>query len=114
MAEFLHNHQSIDARAERVAHSIDIVARKVDQHDVLGAVLERVAEFVRQGFVCFGRGATFDGAGDGVGDDAAFFGFDEEFGAGTDKLEVSAAVDVEEVGGGVDGAEVAIYIKGVE
>ena len=81
---------------------------------MLGAVFERGAQGVGQGFVFGGRGAAFDRAGDRVVDDAACNGvlFDEQLRAGTYDLEVGAG-DVEEVGGWVDGAEVAVDVEGV-
>ena len=48
-----------------------------------------------------------------MGDDAAVFGFYEQFWGGTDNLE-GAAVDVEEVRGGVHGAEMSVDVERVE
>lgn len=56
---------------------------------------------------------ALDGPGYGVGNDAAVFGFYQEFWGGADDLE-GAAVDVEEVRGGVHRAEVPVDVKGVE
>lgn len=114
VAEFLHDHQAIDAGAPGVANTIDVVAGQIDKHDMLGAVFLALLQLLGE-LVVFLRGfAARDGAGDGVGDDAVVFvGFDQEFGGGADEVEVGAG-DVEEVGGGVDGAEVRVEVEGVE
>ena len=80
---------------------------------MLGAVFQTVAQRFRESFVRVWGLAALDGACDGVRDDTAFFGFDEQFGAGAYELE-AAAIDVEEIGAGVDGSEVAVEIEGVE
>ena len=113
VTELLDGHEAVDSGRERVADPVDVVAGEVDEHDVLGAVLDRVSEFGGESVVLLWRFAAFDGAGDRVGDDPAFFGFHQQFGAGADELEV-VAVDVEEVGGRVDGAELAVDVEGVE
>ncbi len=113
VGEFLDDHEAVDAGGEGVADAVDVVAGEVDEHDVLGAVFERVAEFVCELFVLGLAFAALDGAGDGVGDDSAGFGFDEEFWGGADNLKITA-VDVKEVRGGVYGAEVAVDVEGVE
>lgn len=115
MGELLDHHEFVDAGAERRADTVDVVAGEVDQHDVLGAVFEGGAQGGGQGFVFGGRGAAFDGAGDGVVDYALGEGvfLDEQLGAGAHNVEVGAG-NVEEVGGGVDGAKVAVDVEGVE
>lgn len=114
VAELLHDHQAIDAGARGVAHTVDVVAGQIDQHDVLGAVLLALLQLLGE-LVVFLRGfAARNGAGDGVRDNSVVFvGFDEEFGGGADEMEVGAG-DVEEIGGGVEGAEVRVEVEGVE
>lgn len=113
VAELFHAEEAVDGDGVRVADAVDVVAGEVDEHDVLGAVLERRPQLVAQPAVLLRRGAPLDRPRDGVGDDASAFALDEELGRGANDLEI-AAVDVEEVRGGVDGAEVAVDVEGVE
>ena len=113
VAELLDNHEAIDTYGKGVANAVDVVAGKVDEHDVLSAVLERAAEFICQSLILLWRLAALDGAGDGVRDDAAVLALDEQFGRRADDLEVFA-VDVEQIRRWIDGPEVSVNIEGVE
>lgn len=77
------------------------------------AVFKRGDKLLREVVVFLGCFTAFDGSRDGMGDDAAVFGLDEEFWGCADELEV-CAVDVEEVGTRVDGAEVTVDVEWVE
>ncbi|TLD05191.1 uncharacterized protein PgNI_09741 [Pyricularia grisea] len=113
VAEALDHHEAVDAGLERVAHARDVVAGQVDQHDVLGAVLEARRQLVGQPLVLLGRGAPLDCAGDGVRDDAAALALDQQLRAGADDLEVGA-VDVEQVRRRVDGPQVPVDVERVK
>lgn len=115
VGEFFDDHEPVCAGGGGVADAVDVVAGKVHEHDVFGSVFEAGAEFVGEGFVFFGGPATFDGAGDGVGDYAAGgrFGFYEEFGGGANEVEIGAG-DVEEIGRGVHGAQMAVDVERVQ
>lgn len=41
--EFLDDHESVNAGGEGVADTVDIVSSKIDEHDMLCPVLERVS-----------------------------------------------------------------------
>jgi hypothetical protein len=113
VGEALDDHETVYACRERVAHAVHVVARQVYEHDMFRAVLQGTAQLLRESSICFWGFPPYYCPRDGMGDDAAKGGFDEEFGAGADKLE-GGAVNVEEVGGGVYGAEVTVDVEGVE
>ena len=80
---------------------------------MLGAVLERTAQLVRELLVFLGRLAALYGAREGVGNYPAGFALDEQRRGGADDLKV-LAVDVEQVRGRVDGPQVSVYVEGVQ
>lgn len=45
VAELLHLEEMIDVYRLWLAHAVDVVSRKVDQHDMFCAVLLRVEQF---------------------------------------------------------------------
>ena len=113
MGELLNDHETVDASGERVADSVNVVASKINKHDVFGAILDAVAEGLSKGLIGSGGFTTLDGASNGMGYNAAFLGFDKKFWGGSDKLE-GGAIDVEEVWRGIDGAKVTINIEWME
>ena len=113
VGELLDDHEAIDAGGKGVTNAVDVVAGEVNEHDVFGAILDAIAEGLGKSFVA-GRGfATLNCAGNWMGDNAAFFGFDEEFRRGANELE-GGTIDIEEIGGGVDGAKMAVYVERVK
>lgn len=113
VAKLFHLHEAVDADAVGVADAVDVVAGQVDEHDVLGAVLEGAAQLVGQALVLLGRLAALDGARNGVRDDAAVLALDQQLGRGANDLEI-LAVNVEEVRRRVDGAQVAVDVERVQ
>ena len=88
MRKLLHNHELVNASAQRIANAIDVVEGQVDQHDVLGAVFDAGVEGVGESLILIWGGASLDGPGDWVRDDSTRFFFDQDFRAGADDLEV--------------------------
>lgn len=54
MRELLDLHERVDDDRLGLAHAVDVVAREVDEHDVLGAVLDRGGELGSEGGVLCG------------------------------------------------------------
>ena len=89
MREFLDDHESIRSRTNGVADTVDIVAGKVNKHDMFGPVFETCPQLVSK-LEIFSRGCSaLDCASDGVCNYAVgiFLSLDEEFGGGADKME---------------------------
>ena len=75
--------------------SAKVVARQVDEHHVLGALLAIGEQVPREVIVGSGRGAARSRAGDGMGKEVARFDPEEEFRAGADYLELRHANEEE-------------------
>ena len=73
-------HQLLDGNGTRPGDTTDIVATKVDQHDVLGAFLGVLQQLVRQPLVLRQCLAARAGPGDGAGFDRAVDHFDQRLG----------------------------------
>lgn len=66
VAEFLELHEVVDLDGGRLADSVDVVSREIDQHDVLGAVFLRCQELSAEGLVlCKAHSAKWRSALDG-------------------------------------------------
>ena len=69
MAVLLQRHHLVDLERAELNHAADIVAGKVDEHDVLGDFLGVLDELGRQAAVVFLGLAALAGTGDRAADD---------------------------------------------
>jgi hypothetical protein len=87
-----------DLHAARLGDAADVVARQVDQHQVLGALLRVGQQFGFQRLVLLGRGAARARAGQRADRDLVALGrvlvAHQDLGAGADDLEVAHVVEV--------------------
>ena len=94
----LDDHQITDAHGAVVGHTADIIACEIDEHDVLGAFLGVIQQFLSQRIVFSGGFAPPASAGDGADVDAAVHALHMNLRRTADEREALREVEAEHVG----------------
>ena len=107
----LHLHQPVDADGAGPRDAADVVAAEVDQHHVLGALLQ-VAEQLSLEPRVFGRvGASPARAGERPGLDTPAFDLHELLGRGAHHVAVASERQKEHVWRWVDGSKASVHVE---
>ena len=115
MGELLDDHESIRPRTYGIADTVDIIAGKVNKHDMFGSVFQTCPQLVSElKILSWGR-TTFDRASNRMRNYASgvFFAFDKEFGRGSYKLKCGAR-NIKQVGRRIGSSELTIDVERME